>query len=90
MLVALTALAVIGQAVTLALLGSALFGGVHASADAARWNYVQKVKAVGIPGLKGLLLGLMTVSALLFAAVAHADRLDPFPWTPMNASSWRL
>jgi len=24
----------------------------------------------------------MTVSALLFAAVAHADRLDPFPWTP--------
>ena len=34
------------------------------------------------PGAQGTLLGLMTVSALLFAAVAHADRLDPFPWTP--------
>jgi len=78
----LTALAVLGLAVTLALLGSALFGGGHASAT--RSNYVQKLQTVGIAGLKGLLLGLMTVSALSFAAVAHADRGDPFPWTPYD------
>ena len=35
----------------------------------------------------------MTVSALLFAAVAHADRLDPFPWTPYERQfvpSWLI
>jgi hypothetical protein len=80
----LTALAVLGLAVTVALLGSALFGGGHASAEATRWNFVQKLQTVGILGLKGLLLGLMTVSTLFFAAVAHADRGDPFPWTPSD------